>query len=77
MRLHGSTSAHRMPGQFLQLFYTAGMLPKSILNILNKQCLFSSKYSKIKLGKDDDKPEYSDTTWVIIYYIIVFGIYFS
>ena len=25
--------------------------------------VFSSKYSSIKLGKDDEKPEYNDVTW--------------
>ena len=30
--------------------------------------LYFSKYSSIKLGKDDDEPEFNNVSWFIMYY---------
>ena len=35
--------------------------------------LYFSKYSQIKLGKDDDKPEYSDPTWFMMLFACGIG----
>jgi len=35
--------------------------------------LYFSKYSKIKLGKDDEKPEYNDVTWFVMLFACGIG----
>ncbi len=36
--------------------------------------LYFSKYSKIKLGKDTDEPEYGDATWFMMLFACGIGV---
>ena len=36
--------------------------------------LYFSKYSNIKLGKPDDKPEYNDVTWFVMLFACGIGV---
>ena len=38
--------------------------------------IFFSKYGKIKLGKDDDKPEFSDVTYFSMLFAVAVGVEF-